>query len=70
VPVDPAIRTTHSCHRIVKCVLLTDIPIYLATGGEAMVKLTTEIADGWLPMGFVPGAMGPDPRRALWPAVM
>jgi alkanesulfonate monooxygenase SsuD/methylene tetrahydromethanopterin reductase-like flavin-dependent oxidoreductase (luciferase family) len=33
------------------------IPIYLATGGEAMVKLTAEIADGWLPMGFVPGAM-------------
>jgi len=34
-----------------------DIPIYLATGGEAMVKLTAEIADGWLPIGFVPAAM-------------
>jgi alkanesulfonate monooxygenase SsuD/methylene tetrahydromethanopterin reductase-like flavin-dependent oxidoreductase (luciferase family) len=34
-----------------------DIPIYLATGGEAMVKLTAEIADGWLTMGFVRGAM-------------
>jgi F420-dependent oxidoreductase-like protein len=34
-----------------------DIPIYLATGSEAMVKLTAEIADGCLPMGFVPGAM-------------
>lgn len=34
-----------------------DIPIYLATGGETMVKLTAEIADGWLPMGFVPGAL-------------
>ena len=34
-----------------------DIPIYLATGNEATVKLTAEIADGWLPMGFVPGAM-------------
>jgi F420-dependent oxidoreductase-like protein len=34
-----------------------DIPIYLATGGEAMVKLTAEIADGWLPLGFVPGSM-------------
>src|SRR5216117_1511412 len=34
-----------------------DIPIYLATGGEKMVKLTAEVADGWLPMGFVPGAM-------------
>jgi F420-dependent oxidoreductase-like protein len=34
-----------------------DIPIYLATGNEATVKLTAEIADGWLPMGFIPGAM-------------
>ena len=34
-----------------------DIPIYLATGNESTVKLTAEIADGWIPMGFVPGAM-------------
>ena len=34
-----------------------NIPIYLATGSESTVKLTAEIADGWLPMGFVPGAM-------------
>jgi alkanesulfonate monooxygenase SsuD/methylene tetrahydromethanopterin reductase-like flavin-dependent oxidoreductase (luciferase family) len=34
-----------------------NIPIFLATGNEAMVKLTAEIADGWLPMGFMPGAM-------------
>jgi F420-dependent oxidoreductase-like protein len=34
-----------------------DIPIYLATGSEPTVKLTAEIADGWLPMGFVPGCM-------------
>ena len=34
-----------------------DIPIWLATGNESMVKLTAEIADGWLPMGFVPGMM-------------
>jgi F420-dependent oxidoreductase-like protein len=34
-----------------------NIPIYLATGSETTVKLTAEIADGWLPMGFVPGAM-------------
>jgi F420-dependent oxidoreductase-like protein len=34
-----------------------DIPIYLATGNESTVKLTAEIADGWLPMGFIPGAM-------------
>jgi F420-dependent oxidoreductase-like protein len=34
-----------------------DLPIYLATGYESTVKLTAEIADGWLPMGFMPGAM-------------
>src|SRR6202030_4180465 len=34
-----------------------DIPIYLATCSESTVKLTAEIADGWLPMGFVPGCM-------------
>ena len=33
------------------------IPIWLGTGTEANVKLTAEIADGWLPLGFVPGAM-------------
>jgi F420-dependent oxidoreductase-like protein len=36
---------------------MNPIPIYLATGSEGTVKLTAEIADGWLPMGFVPGAM-------------
>jgi F420-dependent oxidoreductase-like protein len=34
------------------------IPIYLGTGNEATVKLTGEIADGWLPLGFVPGSLG------------
>lgn len=34
-----------------------EIPIYLATGNEATVRLTAEVADGWLPMGFVPGCM-------------
>jgi F420-dependent oxidoreductase-like protein len=34
-----------------------DIPIYLGTGNEATVTLTGEIADGWLPLGFVPGSM-------------
>ena len=34
-----------------------NIPIYLGTGNEATVKLTGEIADGWLPLGFVPGSM-------------
>jgi F420-dependent oxidoreductase-like protein len=36
---------------------MSQVPIYLATGSETTVKLTAEIADGWLPMGFVPGAM-------------
>src|SRR5205085_6936996 len=34
-----------------------DIPIFLGTGTESMVKLTGEIADGWLPLGFVPGSL-------------
>ena len=32
-----------------------DIPVYLGTGSQSMVELTAEIADGWLPFGFVPG---------------
>jgi F420-dependent oxidoreductase-like protein len=40
-----------------------DIPIYLGTGNEATVKLTAEIADGWLPLGFVPGSM---PEYQSW----
>ena len=31
------------------------IPIWLGTGTEANVKMTAEIADGWLPLGLVPG---------------
>ncbi len=34
-----------------------NIPIYLGTGNEATVKLTGEIADGWLPLGLFPGSM-------------
>ncbi|HJQ59907.1 MAG TPA: LLM class F420-dependent oxidoreductase [Vineibacter sp.] len=34
-----------------------DIPIYLATANEATVRLTGEIADGLLTLGFVPGSM-------------
>lgn len=30
------------------------IPIWLGTGMESTVKLTAEIADGWLPLGLVP----------------
>jgi F420-dependent oxidoreductase-like protein len=33
------------------------IPIWLGTGAEANVKLTAEVADGWLPLGFVPSTM-------------
>ncbi len=33
------------------------IPIWLGTGGEANVRLTAEIADGWFPLAFVPGMM-------------
>ncbi len=33
------------------------LPIWLGTGTESNVKLTAEIADGWLPLGFVPGSM-------------
>ena len=32
-----------------------NIPIFLGTGMESTVKLTAEIADGWLPLGYVPG---------------
>src|SRR5439155_24490499 len=31
-----------------------DIPIFVGAVREAMVKLTAELADGWLPLGFVP----------------
>ena len=34
-----------------------NIPIVLATGQESSVRLTGEIADGWMPHGFIPGTM-------------
>lgn len=34
-----------------------NIPIWLGTGGDANVRLTAELADGWLPFGFRPGMM-------------
>src|SRR5262245_65311259 len=40
-----------------------ELPIYLCNGNEATVKLTAEIADGWLPLGFVPGSM---PEHQPW----
>jgi alkanesulfonate monooxygenase SsuD/methylene tetrahydromethanopterin reductase-like flavin-dependent oxidoreductase (luciferase family) len=33
-----------------------DLPIFLATGGPANVRLTAELADGWLPLGYTPGS--------------
>ncbi|MFP6660855.1 MAG: LLM class F420-dependent oxidoreductase [Myxococcota bacterium] len=33
------------------------MPIWCGTGSRAMVELTAEIADGWLPFGFVPGSL-------------
>ena len=35
-----------------------NIPIWLGTGTEANVKLTAEIADGWLPLGLTPANTG------------
>ncbi|MFL2935518.1 MAG: LLM class F420-dependent oxidoreductase [Myxococcota bacterium] len=34
-----------------------DIPIWLGTGTETNVRLTAEIADGWIPLNFVPGTL-------------
>lgn len=34
-----------------------DIPIWLGTGTDTNVRLTAEIADGWLPLSFVPGSL-------------
>ncbi len=31
-----------------------DIPVFLGTGMEATVRLTAEVANGWLPLGYVP----------------
>src|SRR5262245_32398628 len=39
------------------------IPIWLGTGTEANVKLTGEVADGWLPLGFTPARMN---DRRVW----
>lgn len=35
-----------------------DIPIWLGTGTESMVRLTGEIADGWLPLRMTPEYIG------------
>ncbi len=31
-----------------------DIPVFLGTGMEATVRLTAEVGEGWLPLGYVP----------------
>ncbi len=33
-----------------------DLPIFLATGGPMNTRLTAEVADGWLPLGYTPGS--------------
>ena len=33
------------------------IPIFIGAGNEATVRLTAEVADGWLPLGLTPGTM-------------
>ena len=33
------------------------LPIVLGTGTETMIRLTAQIADGWIPLGFAPGMM-------------
>lgn len=40
------------------------LPIWLGTGGEANLRLAGELADGILPLGFVPGRM-PEYREQL-----
>jgi len=49
----------HGMGKPLKTILHTnpEIPIWLGTGSESMVKLTAQIADGWLPFGFSPGMM-------------
>ncbi len=34
-----------------------NIPIWLGTGTETNVRMTAEVADGWLPLNFVPGTL-------------
>jgi F420-dependent oxidoreductase-like protein len=34
-----------------------DIPVWLGTGTDTNVRLTAEVADGWLPLNFVPGTL-------------
>jgi alkanesulfonate monooxygenase SsuD/methylene tetrahydromethanopterin reductase-like flavin-dependent oxidoreductase (luciferase family) len=34
-----------------------DIPVYVAAGGQQMITLAGEIADGWLPRHFAPGLL-------------
>ena len=40
-----------------------DIPIWLGTGTETMVRLTGEIADGWLPLRMTPEYI---PKAKVW----
>ncbi len=37
----------------------SDIPVMVAATGPQMVKLAAEVADGWMPSFFAPGALAP-----------
>jgi F420-dependent oxidoreductase-like protein len=41
------------------------LPVWIAAGGERMVALSAEVADGWIPMGFRPGMLESNYRTAL-----
>jgi len=41
------------------------LPVWIAAGGERMVALAAEVADGWIPMGFRPGMLESTYANAL-----
>lgn len=64
VPLDPATGTgLGKALKIIAHPLRPDIPIWIASLGEKNVALTAEIADGWLPILFIP-----ERARDVWGA--
>ena len=53
LPVKARSASASPCNRFLH--MNPDIPIYIGSGNEATVRLTGEIADGWLPLGYAPG---------------
>jgi F420-dependent oxidoreductase-like protein len=43
--------------KLINAPLRTEVPIYIGAEGPKNVRMVTEIADGWLPLGFVPRLM-------------